>query len=74
MGKSTLYAVILTILALVAIFGLLSEPSPELDEKRWMAVFIVSKSVGMAALVTLVVATKKFVHHEQHPTSKIKRQ
>ena len=36
-------------LGIIAAIGIFSEPDPALDAARWLTVFILSKTVGLAA-------------------------
>lgn len=39
----------LFVLDIIAAIGIFSEPDPALDAARWLTVFILSKTVGLAA-------------------------
>lgn len=57
--KTMIQLSVIAILAIVALLGILSEPSQSLTQSEWWTVFIFSKATGMFALLACIWLIKR---------------
>ena len=57
--KTMIQLSVIAILAIVALLGILSEPSKGLTQSEWWTVFIFSKATAMAALLACILLIKR---------------
>ena len=57
--KTMIQLSVIAILAIVALLGILSEPSKGLTQSEWWTVFIFSKATGMSALLACILLIKR---------------